>query len=388
MSFKSAAAKVAAETALGSSSGLYMDSEYYSQYPPGMKMTDGIPDDVMEVVSHHWSSFPPVNPLIPHFFGILFFFLWVMSFIGNGCVIYIFLKVKSLRTPTNMFIVNLALSDLLMMTTMGPTVTVNVLIQRYWLWGAFGCKLYGYTGAICGTVSIFSMVVIGYDRYNVIVKGFTGAKITMGKAFAILLAIWGYSVAIGLPAMLGVWGGYTTEGMLFTCSYDYLTDDFNHKSFVLFAFVFNYMVPMILTFFYYSSIVKAVWAHEEQLKAQAKRMNVESLRSNQQDKAESAEFKIAKVAMTNVLLWAVIWTPYAFVVMTAAIGGKASITPLLSQIPSFMAKLASCLNPIVYALSHPKYREALTKELPCLGIEEVADYDVGTTKETVKSEKA
>lgn len=47
-------------------------------------------------------------------------------------------------------------------------------------------------------------------------------------------------------------------------------------------------------------------------------------------------------------------TPYAFVVMTAAVGGKASITPLLSQIPSFMAKLASCLNPIVYALSHPK----------------------------------
>jgi len=81
--------------------------------------------------------------------------------------------------------------------------------------------------------------------------------------------------------ILGVWGGYTTEGMLFTCSYDYLTDDINHKSFVLFAFVFNYMVPMILTFFYYSSIVKAVWAHEEQLKAQAKKMNVESLRSNQ-----------------------------------------------------------------------------------------------------------
>ena len=23
--------------------GLYMDSEYYAQYPPGMKMTDGIP---------------------------------------------------------------------------------------------------------------------------------------------------------------------------------------------------------------------------------------------------------------------------------------------------------------------------------------------------------
>ncbi len=45
------------------------------------------------------SQFPPANPLIPHFFGIMFFFLWIVSFLGNGCVIYIFLKVKSLRTP-------------------------------------------------------------------------------------------------------------------------------------------------------------------------------------------------------------------------------------------------------------------------------------------------
>jgi r-opsin len=75
---------------------------------------------------------------------------------------------------------------------------------------------------------------------------------------------------------------------------------------------------------------------------------------NQNDKAESAEYKIAKVAVTNVLLWACIWSPYAFVVFLAGIGSKSSITPLVSQLPSFFAKLASCLNPIVYAISHPK----------------------------------
>ena len=117
-------------------------------------------------------------------------------------------------------------------------------------------------------------------------------------------------------------------------------------------------------------------------------MNVDSLRSNGQANAESAEVRIAKVAVTNVSLWAAIWSPYAFVVLLAVIGSRGSITPLLSQVPSFIAKTASCLNPIVYAMSHPKYREALTKELPCLGIEEHVDYDQGTTKETVKSEKA
>ena len=38
-------------------------------------------------------------------------------------------------------------------------------------------------------------------------------------------------------------------------------------------------------------------------KAQAKKMNVESLRSGSKENEESAEVKIAKVAITNVLLW-------------------------------------------------------------------------------------
>lgn len=83
-------------------------------------------------------------------------------------------------------------------------------------------------------------------------------------------------------------------------------------------------------------------------------MNVESLRSNAQSSAETAEVRIAKVAVTNVSLWAAIWSPYAFVVLLAVIGSKGTITPLVSQIPSFMAKTASCLNPIIYAMSHPK----------------------------------
>ena len=93
--------KMASNQPLGSISGLYLDNEYYLHYPKGMKLTDGIPEDVMEVVDEHWASFAPANPLIPHFFGIMFFFLWMVSFVGNGLVIYIFMKVKSLRTPVS-----------------------------------------------------------------------------------------------------------------------------------------------------------------------------------------------------------------------------------------------------------------------------------------------
>ena len=43
------------------------------------------------------------------------------------------------------------------------------------------CKLFAMLGGICGTVSIFTMIMIGYDRYNVIVKGLSAKKITKMK---------------------------------------------------------------------------------------------------------------------------------------------------------------------------------------------------------------
>ena len=69
-----------------------------------------------------------------------------------------------------MFVVNLAFSDLCMMITQGPNVIINCFTNRVWMWGHLGCKLYAFTGALFGVISIITMVIIGYDRYNVIVK--------------------------------------------------------------------------------------------------------------------------------------------------------------------------------------------------------------------------
>merc|ERR1711973_888492 len=119
---------------------IYMDASYNLFYPKGANQLFDIPEEVMPVINQHWAQFPPQHPLIPHIFGILFFFL----------------KTKSLRTPTNMFVVNLALSDCVMMSTMGLPVTINAFTQRYWMWGVFGCQLYAFVGAVCGTCSILT----------------------------------------------------------------------------------------------------------------------------------------------------------------------------------------------------------------------------------------
>ena len=136
---------------------------------------------------------------------------------------------------TNLFIVNLAFSDLCMMTTQALPVSINAFVQDVWMYGPLMCKVYacigGIFGKFCylkitrtlqyymtqfwkskhvhfiGTCSLLTMVCIGYDRYNVIVKGMAGTRITYGMAILMILCIWIYSTLICIPPFLG-WGGY------------------------------------------------------------------------------------------------------------------------------------------------------------------------------------
>lgn len=51
-------------------------------------------------------------------------------------------------------------------------------------------------------------------------------------------------------------------------------------------------------------------------------MNVDSLRSNQQQQNQSAEVRIAKAAITICFLFVVAWTPYAIVALIGAFGDQ------------------------------------------------------------------
>lgn len=94
-----------------------------------------------------------------------------------------------------------------------------------------------------------------------------------------------------------------TEGFLTSCTFDYLTDTFDNQLFVAVLFTFSYCIPMLLIIYYYSQIVKHVFSHEKALRAQAKKMNVESLRQNQKGGATTAEVRIAKAAITICFLF-------------------------------------------------------------------------------------
>nr|BAQ54926.1 opsin, long-wavelength sensitive type [Mnais costalis] len=327
-----------------------------------MTVVDKVPPEMLFLVDSHWYQFPPLNPLWHSLLGFFISMLGFVSVCGNGVVIYVFSCTKSLRTPSNMLVVNLALSDFGLMSTMAPMMTINCYFET-WSLGPFMCQIYGMLGSMFGCASIWTMTVIAWDRYNVIVKGLAAKPLTVKGALFWIFQVWLNSAIWTVAPVLG-WNRYVPEGNMTSCGTDYLSTDWVSISYIWAYSVFVYALPLGIIIYAYWFIVQAVAAHERQMREQAKKMNVASLRSSEAQNT-SAECKLAKVALMTISLWFIAWTPY-LIINIAGLFAPKSLSPLASIWGAIFAKANAVYNPIVYGISHPKYRAALYQKFPSL----------------------
>ncbi|CAL4169344.1 unnamed protein product [Meganyctiphanes norvegica] len=338
-------------------------------------VVDVVTPDMLSRIDAHWYQFPPLNPMWYGILGFVISISLVLAAFGNGIVIYIFLTTKSLRTPANFMIINLALADFCMMSSVSWPMVLNS-IWGTWILGPLGCDIYGMCGSLFGCVAIYSMMFITFDRYNVIVKGLTTRPPTYKGAFIKISFSWIWCIGWCVAPILG-WNRYVPEGNMTVCGTDYLSEDWLSQSYLYSYGSVCYFVPLIYVIWAYSYIVSTVFAHEKSMREQAEKMGVKSLRSEESQKM-SAEFRLARIALMTVTLWFIAWTPYC-VINFVGMNNKSYITPLFSVWGSVFAKLNAIYNPIVYAISHPKYRAALYKKWPCLSCTTEEESEVDRT---------
>lgn len=73
-----------------------------------------------------------------------------------------------------------------------------------------------------------------------------------------------------------------------------------------------------------------------------------------------------QVAFMTICLWFMAWTPYLILSLLGMFSDRYWLTPMTSTWGAVFAKTGSAYNPIVYGISHPKYRAALHDKFPCL----------------------
>nr|APY20682.1 ultraviolet sensitive opsin 1 [Xenos vesparum] len=326
----------------------------------------------LEHIPEHWLSFPEPAASIHYILGLIYIGFFFASIFGNGLVLWIFSTSKSLQTPSNIFVVNLAFCDFVMMFKT-PIFIYNSFYRGYAL-GFAGCQVFSVMGALSGIGAGTTNACIAYDRYMTIAHPFDG-KVSKTKALFMVLCVWLYAIPWTLMPFFEVWGRFVPEAYLTSCTFDYMSESFDNHLFVACIFTCSYVFPLFFMIYYYSQIVSHVVNHEKALKEQAKKMNVESLRSNQGSANSSVEIRIAKSAITMCGLFLASWTPYGIIALIGAFGNKSILTPTMTMVPALTCKLVACIDPYVFAISHPRYRAELEKRVSWLGIKETLPVD-------------
>lgn len=129
--------------------------------------------------------------------------LIIWTLLGNFAVCAAVGRYRHLRAKvTNIFIVSLALSDLLVAVLVMPWKAVAEVVG-FWPFGAF-CKTWLSFDIMCSTASILNLCVISVDRYWAISSPFRYERIMNRKVASVMIGvIWTVSVVISfLPVQL------------------------------------------------------------------------------------------------------------------------------------------------------------------------------------------
>uniref|UniRef100_A0A3Q0R2V2 Opsin 4.1 n=1 Tax=Amphilophus citrinellus TaxID=61819 RepID=A0A3Q0R2V2_AMPCI len=305
--------------------------------------------------------FPTVDvPDHAHYIiGSVILLVGVTGMLGNALVIYVFCRSRTLRSPSNLLVVNLAAADFLMSLTQSPVFFVASLHRR-WVFGELACELYAFCGALFGITSMMTLTAIAVDRCLAITQPLAMlGRVSHHRVLAVVAGVWLYSLGWSLPPFFG-WSAYVPEGLQTSCSWDYMSFTAAVRTYTLLLFSFVFFIPLALIAGCYFAIFRAVrqaGQEMEQLNCGEVNKAYERLRS---------EWRMAKVALGVILLFIVSWSPYSAVALTATAGYAHLLTPYMNSVPALIAKASAIHNPIIYAITHPKYRAAIGHYVPLL----------------------
>ena len=149
-----------------------------------------------------YNSMSPFNLILVF----LYFLIVLTGLIGNGLVITIVYKTRSMITTTNIILVNVAVADLISLVWCPIPLVINLLGHH-----AFGeaanyiCKFFTGYAVTCVTVAVTyqSLVVLAIERYNAIVKPFRRALVaTNQQTYYVVGAIWIMAMIFSLPGFI------------------------------------------------------------------------------------------------------------------------------------------------------------------------------------------
>ncbi|KAG8448414.1 hypothetical protein GDO86_015490 [Hymenochirus boettgeri] len=288
----------------------------------------------------------------------------VLGSLYNSIVLLIFVKFTATRTPINMILLNISVSDLLV-CVFGTPFSFASSISGRWLLGEQGCKWYGFCNSLFGLVSLVSLAMLSYERYLTVLKC-TKADITdYKKSWFCIVGSWCYCLCWTLPPLFG-WSSYGLESSGTTCSVVWHSRSLNNISYIVCLFLFCLVLPLLVMIFCYGHILKVI-------RGQVCRINLTA--------AQKREHRLLFMVICMVTCYLLCWMPYGLVSLITAFGKPGLITPTVGIIPSILAKSSTFINPLIYIFMNKQFHRCFVALIKCESGTHITD-NISTSRQS------
>ena len=289
---------------------------------------------------------------------------FLLGSVGNILVLLV-VRGKKHRTVNDLFIVNLAISDLLMIGFL-PVYFVKIFITFHHS-TAF-CKTITPLATMTFFVSVFTLTSMAIHRCYVITNPFK-PEMRKWKIVVWLIGLWVPSFLAVLPLVIVAEGGFGTK-----CVENWYSDT-RRKVYTACLFVLQYSLPLTIITAAYIRIAVDL------LKSSTERFGPgKSLNNNQRREGNlllrnvrKEDIQVLKTVAVIVLVFAICLLPVQLAWMLNDFGGereKRIAQEVFFKFDVLLSILHSCLNPLVYGTLTRRFRRGYIKYIvylcPCL----------------------
>ena len=309
-----------------------------------------------------FEDLPSCSPIVSIGLTSAISFVSIAAFVGNSLVTITFLMNANLRTSTNYFIVNMAISDLLSSLTNWPlSATEGFLWEKHMIEGSmatFVCKFGHYSRAISQAVSVQSLLLIVVDRYTAVVLPLKSILVTKRFRAALLSFTWIFPLLIGFPY---VWTSkIIEEGHQTYCRTFVSWNKVRQSIFYAVGFLIFYCAPLFSIIVLYSRIMKSLRqttpGDEEQENVRIRKLHQNRI--------------VMKVFIWMVSTFFICWTPLCVYIVLRKIIPTSHFAkdPCRIFVGLFFyvfPTLSTVVNPIILFMSSSRFSRALKETVSC-----------------------
>ena len=281
----------------------------------------------------------------------------ILSLSGSILVCLSVFKNSSLRTTTNLYIIALAVTDLIAATLVMPPAT-GVIITGRWHFGEMVCQLHAYFCLFVVYVSPVTMGLTALNRYIRICKSNQQYNLYFSKKKSRILlgSAWTFvALYILIPRLTGLQDFYFVPNYA-ACLNSHLTNFGKILHYIVVLGLF-FVLPLTVTTFSYRNVLKKIREHNAG--------TAQSLRANNNETVTTNEIRLSKSLFVVVFAFMLCWVPaWVITILTRLVFGN-RMPRNVQFFCTFFVNISNAINPFIYAGMNPVFRREPRKLLGC-----------------------